>query len=556
MIKFNFYFMWFFVMIFLCFIFLYFGFIFLIYDFCMLIEIKLLLINSFMVCYVLFFDFISLMFIFVVMLISSFVVLFSSQYMGYKSYSCIRFLFLVLLFVLSMILMILSPNLMSILLGWDGLGLVSYCLVIFYNSNKSYISGMITCLTNRLGDIGLLVSLCWMFSYGSWHFLFYYNFVNDYIYMMICISSFTKSAQIPFSCWLPAAMSAPTPVSALVHSSTLVTSGVYLLIRFFHYFHQSFIFLLLSSVTMLMSSFCAIYEFDLKKIIAFSTLSQLGLMMTSLFLGFTDMSFFHLLSHAMFKSLLFLCSGIFIFYMNDNQDIRMMGCVCMNMPFVTSCFNISNITLCGIPFLSGFYSKDLIIEMSIFSNLNFIIFMIIYFSVGLTVFYTIRLFFYSMIMNFNFYPMFFCNNKIDFMSISVFFLSFICVIFGSLVMWTMNFDMTFMVLPFSLKMMILFLIFLGGFFGYEFMMYGYFFFINYYMFNGYMWFLQSFTYYSYIYFYGICLDTNKLNYWGEFYGVSGSSFYFLKLSNYLQLFFNNNFKILLLSVLLWFFIII
>nr|YP_011036622.1 NADH dehydrogenase subunit 5 [Aphrodes bicincta]WRK21226.1 NADH dehydrogenase subunit 5 [Aphrodes bicincta] len=556
MMKINFYITWFIFMFSMCLIFLYFGLIFLMNDFCLLVEIKLFMINSFMVCYVIFLDSICLMFIFVVMLISSFVILYSSQYMGYSSLSSIRFLFLVLLFVLSMILMIVSPNLLSILLGWDGLGLVSYCLVIFYSSNKSYISGMITCLTNRLGDIGLLISVSWMFSYGSWHFLFYYNFFDNYIYMLVCISCFTKSAQIPFSCWLPAAMAAPTPVSALVHSSTLVTAGVYLLIRFYNYFINSSYLLLLSALTMLMSSFCAIYEFDLKKIIAFSTLSQLGLMMTSLFLGFSDMSFFHLLSHAMFKSLLFLCSGIFIYFMFDNQDIRMMGSVCVNMPFVTACFNISNMTLCGVPFLSGFYSKDLIVELSSFNNLNFFIFMIIYFSIGLTVIYTIRLFFYSMIMECKYFSFSYNNDKIDFMTISILILALSSVFFGCMLMWLMNLDLYFSILPLYLKMLILLMIIMGGWFGFEFLHYGYMVSMSYYMFNGYMWFMYSFMYYSYIYFYGFCINVNTMNYWGEFYGISGISFFMLKLSNYFQLFFNNKFSIFMLSIIVWLMILI
>nr|QZZ18332.1 NADH dehydrogenase subunit 5 [Shaddai sp. SL-2021a] len=556
MIKFNFYTTWSLIMFMVSLLSFYMMLNFCYYDYSIMIEWEVFNLNSFSVFYLLIFDWISMCFISVVTLISSMVILYSIDYMGVSSYSTNRFLFLVILFIVSMILMIMSPNLLSILLGWDGLGLVSYCLVIYYNSMKSYLAGMITCLTNRLGDIGLLISISWMVSFGSWHFMFYLDFYSSYLFWMVILSSFTKSAQIPFSSWLPAAMAAPTPVSSLVHSSTLVTAGVYLLIRFFNKLNfNNMYFLFLSMMTMLMSSFCASYEFDLKKIIALSTLSQLGLMMTSLFLGLVNLSFFHLISHAMFKSLLFLCAGIFIYHMNDNQDIRCMSCVSSLMPFTTSCFNISNMALCGIPFLSGFYSKDLIVELSMFGSYNYLVFILLYFCLGLTTCYSVRLFYYSMIFNIKLNSMVLFNDDYKLMKVSIAVLSFMSVSFGCMMMWLINLDMVYLELPFFLKLFSIICVMSGVWFGAEltmnmnFMMS-----MNYYMFGN-MWMMFSYSYYIYMISYNFSYNyINQLN-WGEFYGSMGLSFYLLKFSNSIQYYMFNNMKLFLISFFIWFMMI-
>lgn len=225
-----------------------------------------------------------------------------------------KFIYIIFLFVASIALIILSPNIIRILLGWDGLGLVSYCLVIYYHNVKSYNSGMLTILSNRLGDIAILLCISWIVNFGS--FNFYYIQYIDYdlyvILLLVVIAAITKRAQIPFSAWLPAAMAAPTPVSSLVHSSTLVTAGVYLLIRFHNLLEYNSYLLVISVLTLFMSGLGANYEIDLKKIIALSTLSQLGIIMFILSLGQYEIAFFHLVRHATFKSLLFLCAGYYI----------------------------------------------------------------------------------------------------------------------------------------------------------------------------------------------------------------------------------------------------
>jgi len=211
---------------------------------------------------------------------------------------------------------------------------------------------------------------------------------------LIVVAGMTKSAQIPFSSWLPAAIAAPTPVSALVHSSTLVTAGVFLLIRFYS-FLSSFVFfyyflMFFSVLTMFMAGVRACFEMDIKKVVALSTLSQLGVMMSSLSLGLPFFALFHLCTHALFKALLFLCAGSFIRNCFHVQDFRYLGGLSLQMLFSFCFLNIVNLALCGSPFLAGFYSKDLILEGFLFYYGNFFIIFLIFFATGLTAFYSIR----------------------------------------------------------------------------------------------------------------------------------------------------------------------
>jgi NADH-ubiquinone oxidoreductase chain 5 len=203
---------------------------------------------------------------------------------------------------------------------------------------------------------------------------------------------------------LPAAIAAPTPVSALVHSSTLVTAGVYLLIRFRNLFIDTNLgkfLLLISGLTIFIAGLGANFEFDLKKIIALSTLSQLGLIISILAMGFFKLAFFHLLTHALFKALLFICAGAIIHNIKNSQDIRDIGSLTVSIPLTISCLNIANLALCGFPFLAGFYSKDIILEIVLISHLNLFSVFLFFFSTGLTVRYSFRLFYYSFIISIN-----------------------------------------------------------------------------------------------------------------------------------------------------------
>lgn len=386
-----------------------------------------------------------------------------------------RFILLVVLFVLSIIFLIVSPNLIFILLGWDGLGLVSYILVIYYQNVKSFNAGILTVLSNRVGDAALLVSIAWIINYGSWNYIFYIEFIKKdkiirLISALIILAALTKRAQLPFSSWLPAAMAAPTPVSSLVHSSTLVTAGVYLLIRFSSLFSVFSINILLfiSLITIFIAGLGANFEFDLKKIIALSTLRQLGFIISVLSLGDFDLAFYHLLIHALFKALLFICAGIIIHNMGDIQDIRFIGGFINFMPVTCILFNICNLSLCGLPFLSGFYSKDLSVEIISISYLNIFVFIIFYISIGLTACYSFRLTYYSIVGDFNSLSLNYLNedNKIILKGIRGF--VFLVLFIGRLLMWVLFPVPYFICLPFSIKILALVMIFLGIWVGYEF----------------------------------------------------------------------------------------
>jgi len=342
---------------------------------------------------ILIFDWLSFFFLRVVLLISSMVLFYRNSYIGGDK-NLNRFIYIVLLFVFSIASLILSPNLIRIMLGWDGLGLVSYCLVIYYQNLKSYNAGILTVLSNRLGDVALLLGIGILFDRGTWRFIFL-NLKEglEFLILFAILAAITKRAQIPFSAWLPAAMAAPTPVSALVHSSTLVTAGVYLIIRFSSILsdHISFFLFYISVLTILISGLGANFEFDLKKIIALSTLRQLGLIISILSLGIYKIAFFHLLTHAIFKALLFLCGGYIIHQFNNIQDIRLIRGVGLVSPITISIINISNLALCGFPFLAGFYSKDIILESIIINGLNLIGIFLLIIACGFTVMYTVRL---------------------------------------------------------------------------------------------------------------------------------------------------------------------
>ncbi|ABY51630.1 NADH dehydrogenase subunit 5 (mitochondrion) [Aedes aegypti] len=545
---------------------------FLLMDLVYFIEWEIVSLHSMSIVMTFLFDWMSLMFMSFVLLISSLVIFYSDQYMG-EDYNVNRFILLVLMFVMSMMMLIISPNLISILLGWDGLGLVSYCLVIYFQNVKSYNAGMLTALSNRIGDVALLLAIAWMLNYGSWNYIFYLDMMKNNFEMMVIgglvmLAAMTKSAQIPFSSWLPAAMAAPTPVSALVHSSTLVTAGVYLLIRFNILLDNSKLgqfLLLVSGLTMFMAGLGANFEFDLKKIIALSTLSQLGLMMSILSIGYYKLAFFHLLTHALFKALLFMCAGVIIHNTKNAQDIRFMGGLSMSMPLTCSCFNIANLALCGMPFLAGFYSKDLILETVMLSYMNFFSFFLFFFSTGLTVCYSFRLVYYSMTGDFNSTTLNMLNDKGWTMSFSIFFLMVMAIIGGSMLSWLMFFNPEMICLPYYLKNLTLMVCLLGGFTGYLISNVNFFFinkslvYYNFSFFSGSMWFMPLIStvgvvkwplilgMYSYKMF-----DQG----WSEYFG--GQMLYNqLKIySLYVQEFQNNNLKIYLLSYMLWVIILV
>lgn len=435
------------------------------YNSTILLEWSLFSISSTPIILTLILDPLGLMFSCTVIIISANVLKFSTVYIKDDKFIN-RFTILVLLFVLSINILIFLPHLIILLLGWDGLGIVSFILVIYYQNPKSLAAGIVTALTNRIGDVMLLLAIAWTLNQGHWNILhMWLTDENTYQILAITVAAITKRAQIPFSSWLPAAMAAPTPVSALVHSSTLVTAGVFLLIRFYDFISTAWWFsplLLLTAVsTTLIAGFRATTECDIKKIIALSTLRQLGIIIAAIGLNMVHLAYFHIITHALFKALLFVCAGRFIHSHIHSQDLRWMGNLSSQIPTATSCLILANLALCGFPFISGFYSKDMIVETSIFYHHNLLIVMLILLAVGLTSFYSIR---------FSLYVVWGPNNCNPFIHLEerrpltspILTLASISVIAGALIIWVAPLKQEIITIPPYQKFMPLILVATGA----------------------------------------------------------------------------------------------
>nr|APA19207.1 NADH dehydrogenase subunit 5 [Solenaia oleivora] len=381
-------------------------------------------------------DFLGVLFSFVVCLISGCVLVFSVDYMSGDKFESL-FSVLVASFVVAMNVLIFIPNLVFVLLGWDLLGVVSFLLVIYYQNSSSVGAGMLTVLLNRIGDVFLVLSIGLGSAAGVWGILEVGLFAQygGVIGVLLVGASMTKSAQVPFSVWLPAAMAAPTPVSALVHSSTLVTVGVYFLFR-----HYSFLVCMegllpaLSKVgclTLLMGSLGACLELDIKKLVALSTLSHLGFMVYVMGIGYPALSVFHLLSHALFKSLLFLCAGVYIHAAGSCQDLRQMsGLAWGSSPLLVACTLAGLSSLCGVPYLSGFYSKDAILEGSISSVSGLVEILCLVVGAGASCFYSMRFLLHSVFGSVNSFPLSGGSDGSFYVSVPIFLLSVGSIVFG------------------------------------------------------------------------------------------------------------------------------
>nr|YP_010943512.1 NADH dehydrogenase subunit 5 [Mactra cumingii]WLS55692.1 NADH dehydrogenase subunit 5 [Mactra cumingii] len=361
---------------------------------CVVVSINVSSISMMDISFPFLLDWISLSFGATVCFISSWVIMYSRFYMGDDPF-LLRFLLLVVLFVLSMNLLIFSPSILSLMVGWDGLGVVSFLLVVYYSNSESYSAGMITVFSNRIGDVFFIIFIAFCCCCLDFNFFGGMIYLKDVMWVLgICVllGSITKSAQLPFCAWLPAAMAAPTPVSTLVHSSTLVTAGVYIIIRFGFLMSESMktLLLFLSIVTFFLASLSGVYEVDLKKVVALSTLSQVSMMMLALSLGFSVLALYHLLVHAFFKALMFMCVGSVIACSGGVQDVRFLSGFWKKLPVSMAWYCISVGCLCGLPFMSGFFSKDLIIEKVLGSASGFVLFSLCLMSVALTVWYSTR----------------------------------------------------------------------------------------------------------------------------------------------------------------------
>ncbi len=330
-----------------------------------------------------------------VRLIALRVITFSQSYIKNDLYY-LRFHFVLFAFVASIFLLIFSPRAIRIFLGWDGLGVTSYFLVIYFENAKRFNAGLLTALRNRVGDVLFLLSLLFYrellrFNFFVWRIRI--KNINWVIIFVLGVACCTKRAQIPFSAWLPAAIAAPTPVSSLVHSSTLVTAGVYIIFRLsplisFRKFRDLLFFL--GCITISIAGLSALQEIDAKKIVALSTLSQLGLIIMTLGIGAEKSAFFHLISHAFFKALLFIVVGNIIHLSRRYQDLRKMSVIYYISFKRVIIGRVSNFSLIGLPFLSGFYSKDLCVEIRVISLNNFLGVLIFFGGIVLTILYSLR----------------------------------------------------------------------------------------------------------------------------------------------------------------------
>jgi NADH-quinone oxidoreductase subunit L len=343
--------------------------------------------------------------------VGSLIHLFSMGYMSHdKGYY--KFFTYLNLFIFAMLILVLGSNYFMLFFGWEGVGICSYLLIGFHYSDAqkgiaNSVAARKAFIMNRIGDLGLLIGLFLILSqFGT---LEYSELANKLLidkiepttWMMfgitacLFIGATGKSAQIPLFTWLPDAMAGPTPVSALIHAATMVTAGIFLVVRSNFFFEMApmtqDIMLYVGLATSLVAAFIALRQNDIKKVLAYSTVSQLGLLFVALGMGAYTAAMFHVTTHAFFKALLFLGSGSVIHAMSDEQDIRVMGGLKKYIPITHITFLIGTLAIAGFPLLSGFYSKDEILAHAVMHNP--MIYGILMVSVAMTAIYMFRLYF-------------------------------------------------------------------------------------------------------------------------------------------------------------------
>ena len=340
-----------------------------------------------------------------VLYISSLIHIFSTDYMAEDPHNQ-RFFSYLSLFTFFMLILVSGANYFVMFVGWEGIGIVSYLLINFWFTRIQANKAAILALTmNRVGDMGLSIGFFALFAlFGSLDYSTIFSlvpFMNEtaitIIGLLLLTGAMAKSAQIPLHSWLPGSMEGPTPVSALIHAATLVTAGLYLLLRSSPLLEYSSTALLIITLTGATTAFfaatCGLVQNDLKRIIAFSTISQLGYMVMAVGLSQYNVALMHVINHAFFKALLFLGAGAVIHSFSDQQDVRRLGGLIKFLPFTYTTMLVGSLSLLATPWLTGFYSKDLIIELAYgqYSFSGTYAFILGSLTAGLTAFYSFRL---------------------------------------------------------------------------------------------------------------------------------------------------------------------
>lgn len=413
------------------------------YNFGIFLDIQQILIK-----YEFILDQISITIILIINLIAFGIFIYSIDYI-YEDPHLVRFINYLYLFISFIFILVTGLNLIILFIGQEGVGICSYLLISFQATRLQALKAALKAIIiNKIGDLFFLIG-CSVFFYIfitlDLHITILYSnlfiifkelkIINLCFLFAIC----AKSAQIGLHTQLPAAIEGPTPVSALIHAATIVTAGIILFIRLFNLFQldQQFIILciFIGGITALISALTAIFLFDIKKIIAYSTCSQLGYMLVCCSIYFPIIGFNHLINHAFFKALLFLTAGSIIHYYNNEQDIRYLKQIAFNIPIEFLAILIGNFCIIGIPFLTGYYSKDMILEISYLQGLNYfyLTYQFLFLAAVGTGFYSIRLFF-ELFLNVKNNKLFIIKNNLPLIQIVIIFLSLLSLVIGYVIL--------------------------------------------------------------------------------------------------------------------------